>query len=120
MLTRKTVLLAIAPVVAALAVPVAIAQPAPNQAFQQAILEGLSPETRRDVESRATGGNSVYEVARVILLNNMQLANLIKPGEAPLSSVVAIDFIRENAVFQQGNSLRVIPFDSRTLRFKQQ
>ena len=49
----------------------------------------------------------------------MQLANLIKPGEPPLSSVVAIDFIRENAVFDQGDHLRAIPFDARTLRFKQ-
>ena len=119
MLTRKTVFLAIAPLAAALVAPAAIAQPAPSQAFERAILEGLSPETRAEVESRATGGNSVYEVARIILLNNMQLANLIKPGEPPLSSVVAIDFIRENAVFDQGDHLRAIPFDARTLRFKQ-
>ena len=107
------------PLAAALVAQAAIAQPAPSQAFERAILEGLSPETRAEVESRATGGNSVYEVARIILLNNMQLANLIKPGEPPLTSVVAIDFIRENAVFDQGDHLRAIPFDARTLRFKQ-
>jgi hypothetical protein len=92
MLTRKTILLAIVSLVATLAAaPAAIAQPGPSAAFQRAILEGLSPETRADIERRATGGNSVYEVARVTLLNNMQLANLIKPDEPPLSSVVAID-----------------------------
>ena len=80
-------LVAIAPLVITLAAPAAIAQPAPSEAFQRATLEGLSPETRAKVERRATGGNSVYEVA-------MQLANLVKPGEPPLSSVVAIDFIR--------------------------
>jgi hypothetical protein len=92
MLTRKTILLAIVSLVATLAAaPAAIAQPGPSAAFQRAILEGLSPETRADIERRATAGNSVYEVARVTLLNNMQLANLIKPDEPPLSSVVAID-----------------------------
>ena len=84
-------LVAIAPLVITLAAPAAIAQPAPSEAFQRATLEGLSPETRAKVERRATGGNSVYEVA-------MQLANLVKPGEPPLSSVVAIDFIRKNSV----------------------
>jgi hypothetical protein len=91
-LTRKTILLAIVPLVATLAAaPAAIAQPGPSAAFLRAILEGLSPETRADIERRATAGNSVYEVARVTLLNNMQIANLIKPDEPPLSSVVAID-----------------------------
>jgi hypothetical protein len=118
MFTRRTVLPAIA-VAATLVAPAVIAQPAPSQAFQQAIVDGLSPETRAEVQRRATGGNSVYEVARVILLNNMQLANLIKPGEPPQSEVVAIDFIRQNAVFRQGDNLRVIPFDARTLTFKQ-
>ena len=119
MLTRKALLVAIALLGATVAAPAAIAQPAPSEAFQRAIVEGLSPEARAEVERRATGGNSVYEVARVMLLNNMQAANLIQPGEAPLEEVVAIDFIRENAVFKQGDGLRVIPFDSRTLQFKQ-
>ena len=39
---------------------------------------GFSPKIRAEVERRATGGNSVYEVA-------MQLANLVKPGEPPHS-----------------------------------
>jgi len=118
MLTRKAFLVVIALLPTTLAAPAGIAQPAPSPAFQRAILEGLSPDTRAEVERRATGGNSVYGVARTMLLNSMQMANLIQPGEAPLSSVVAIDFIRENAVFEQGDHLRVIPFDSRTLQFK--
>lgn len=105
--------------VAALAAPVAMAQPAPNPNFIRAIMEGLSPETRAEVERRATAGNHPYEVMRIILLNNMQLANVIQAGEPPLSEVVAIDFIREHAVFRQGSNLRVINFDAKTLRFKQ-
>ena len=100
-----------------LAAPAAFAQ-TPSPAMQQAILAGLNAETRTDVERRATGGNSVYEVLRVTLLNNMQIANLIQPGQAPLSEVVAIDFVRSHAVFRQGDALRVINFDPQTLRSK--
>jgi hypothetical protein len=89
-------------------------------AFQQAIIAGLSPETRADAERRATGGHSVYDVTRVILLNTMPLAHLIRPGALPLSEVVAIDVILGHAVFRQGDNLRVRPSDSRTLRLRSQ
>ena len=98
-------------------IPAAVAQ-TPSPAFQQAILAGLDAPTRAEIERRATGGNSVYEVLRITLLNNMQIANLIRTGEPPLSEVVAIDFIREHAVFRQGETLRVIKFDARTLQYK--
>jgi hypothetical protein len=106
----------------AAAVALMIAAPAlaqtPSPAMQRAILDGLNAETRGEIERRATGGNSVYEVLRITLLNNMQLANLIQPGQAPLSEVVAIDFVRSHAVFRQGEALRVINFDPQTLRYR--
>jgi hypothetical protein len=100
-----------------LAAPAGFAQ-TPSPAMQAAILDGLNAETRAEVQRRATGGNSVYEVLRITLLNNMQLANLIQPGQAPLSEVVAIDFVRAHAVFRQGDTLRVINFDPQTLRYR--
>ena len=97
--------------------PAAFAQ-TPSPAMQQAILAGLNAETRAEIQGRATGGNSVYEVLRTTLLNNMQVANLIQPGQPPLSEVVAIDFVRSVAVVRQGDSLRVVNFDTATLRYK--
>jgi hypothetical protein len=87
--------------------PAAFAAPSP--AFQQAILAELSPQTRAEVQARATGGNSVYEVLAVILLNNLQLA------DASGARVVAVDFGRETAVVEQRGAYRVIQFDHRTL-----
>ena len=120
MLHRKALMLAAASLAIGLAAPTARAQtPAPNPIWQRAILETLSPETRAEIERRATGGNSVYEVLRTMLLNNMQLANVISAGEPPLQEVVAIDFIRGTAVFRQLNGIfRVIPFDTRTLQLQ--
>jgi hypothetical protein len=116
-MNRRTTALLAALALATPAIPAALAQ-TPSPAFQAAILGGLDAPTRAEVERRATGGNSVYEVLRVILLNNMQAANLIRPGEAPLSEVVAIDFIREHAVVRQGDNLRVLNFDRATLNLK--
>jgi hypothetical protein len=81
-------------------------------------MQGLNPATRAEIERRSTGGNHPYEVMRVILLNNMQLANLVQPGQPPLGEVVAIDFIREHAVIRQGDALRVLNFDRQTLNLK--
>lgn len=100
-----------------LAAPAAFAQ-TPSPAMQRAILDGMNAETRTEIERRATGGNSVYEVLRTTLLNNMQIANLIQPGEPPLSEVVAIDFVRATAVVRQGDRLRAVNFDPQTLRYK--
>lgn len=100
-----------------LAAPPAFSQ-TPSPAMQQAILDGLNAETRGEIQRRATGGNSVYEVLRITLLNNMQLANLIQPGQPPLSEVVAIDFVRSVAVLRHGEALRAVNFDAQTLRYK--
>lgn len=96
---------------ALLATPLA-ALAAPSPAFQQAILAELSPAARAEVQSRATGGNSVSEVLAVILLNNMQLANTAG------ARVVAVDFGREVAVVEQGGQMRLVNFDSATLQIK--
>lgn len=97
--------------------PAAFAQ-TPSPAMQQAILAGLDAPTRTEIQGRVGGGNSLYEVLRVTLLNNMQLANVIQPGQPPLSEVVAIDFIRGTAVVRQGEGLRALNFDTATLRYK--
>jgi predicted methyltransferase len=122
MLTRKSALFG-ALFAASLAVP-AFAQttptalPAPSTAWVRAIVDGLDAPTRAEVESRSTGGNHPYEVLRVILLNNMQLANLVQPGQPPLSDVVAIDFIREHVVVRQGDATRVLNFNRTNLTLK--
>lgn len=92
---------------ATLASPSAFAAPSPG--FQQAILAELSPQVRAEVERRASGGNNVYEVLAVILLNNLQLAG------TPLAEVVAVDIGRERAVVKVGDNYRVVNFDSSTL-----
>jgi hypothetical protein len=121
MITRKNALFA-AVFAATLGAAPAFAQqaalPAPSSAWISAVMQGLNAETRREVEQRSTGGNHPYEVMRVILLNDMSAANLIQPGQPPLSEIVAIDFIREAAVVRQGDALRVVNFDRQTLRIK--
>jgi hypothetical protein len=121
MLTRKNALLG-ALFAATLAVPSAFAQqgalPAPSSAWVNAVMQGLNPATRAEIERRATGGNHPYEVMRVILLNNMSSANLVQAGQPPLSEVVAIDFIREHVVVRQGDTLRVLNFDRSTLNLR--
>ena len=102
--------IALAAALAAFAAP-ASAQPTP--AFQRAILAELSPETRAEIERRATGGNSVAEVLDVVLLNNLQLANAVG------AKVVAVDFSRETAVIDvPGQSMRVVQFNRQTLTVK--
>jgi len=116
---RRTALAA-ALLAAALSAPALQAQelPAPSSAWVRAVLDGLNPGMRAEVERRASAGNHPYEVLRIILLNNMQLANLVQPGQPPMSEIVAIDFIRENAVVRQGDGLRVVPFNRTDLTVK--
>jgi len=116
---RRTALAA-AFIAASFAAPSVQAQElaAPSSAWVRAVIDGLNPATRADVERRATGGNHPYEVLRVILLNNLQLANLVQPGQPPMSEVVALDFIRETAVIRQGDGLRVVPFNRADLTVK--
>ncbi|MGG5818873.1 hypothetical protein [Falsiroseomonas sp. HW251] len=119
--TRKALLGAVL-AAATLAAPAAFAQqgtlPAPSSAWVNAVIQGLDAPTRREVESRATGGNHPYEVLRVILLNNMSAANLVQAGQPPLSEIVAIDFIRATAVVRQGDGLRAIPFNRENLTIR--
>jgi hypothetical protein len=91
---------------------------APSSAWVNAVIQGLNSATRTEVERRSTAGNHPYEVLRIMLLNNMQLANLIQPGQPPLTEVVAIDFIRETAVVRQGDGLRAVGFDRSTLEVR--
>jgi hypothetical protein len=116
---RRTALVA-AVLAATLAAPAAFAQslPAPSSAWVNAVVQGLDAPTRAEVERRATGGNHPYEVLRIILLNNMQLANLVQAGQPPMSEIVAIDFIRETAVVRQGDGLRAVGFDRANLTIR--
>ncbi len=116
---RRSALVA-AMLAATLTAPAAFAQtlPAPSSAWVNAVVQGLDAPTRAEVERRSTAGNHPYEVLRIVLLNNMQLANLIQAGQPPLSEIVAIDFIREAAVVRQGDGLRVIAFDRSNLAIK--
>jgi hypothetical protein len=119
MLRRSALLAAV--LAAALSTP-ALAQqaslPAPSSAWVNAVIQGLDAPTRAEVERRATAGNHPYEVLRIILLNNMQLANLVQAGQPPMSEIVAIDFIRETAVVRQGDGLRAVGFDRSNLTIR--
>ncbi len=122
MTSLRQALLGAAFVTGLLGAPAAFAQqgalPAPSSAWVNAVIQGLDAPTRREVESRATGGNHPYEVLRVILLNNLSAANLVQPGQPPLSEIVAIDFIRETAVVRQGDGMRAIPFNRENLTIR--
>jgi hypothetical protein len=78
----------------------------------RAIEEMLSPETRREITQRATGGNTVYGVLETILLNNLQILDARGLG----SRIIAIDFSREVMVASIANEApKVFRFDRRTL-----
>jgi hypothetical protein len=110
-MTMNKRILTLAVAAAALAAPAAWAQPSP--AFQRAILAEVSPQTRAEIQRRATGGNSVSEVMAVILLNNLSLAN------TPNAKVVAVDFTRETAVVDvPGEGLKVIKFNPKNLTIR--
>jgi hypothetical protein len=99
---------------AALASP-ASAQTPSSSAFDRAMLDGLDSQTRAEVESRATGGNSVIGVVSTILLNRYQEAGARNAGEA--LEVVAVDFSRGVVVIRRAaNVFEVQRFDPRTLR----
>jgi hypothetical protein len=105
---------------AALAAPMAFAQPTtgigePTPAMRQAILAGLNAETRRNIEQRAAArGNTVYGVLETELLNNLAVAELSG------ARLVAIDFTRQVVVLEPagGGAMRVLPFDRETLTLR--
>lgn len=81
----------------------------------RAIQEMLSPETLREVQSRATGGNTVEGVLETILLNNLQILDTRGLG----AHIIAIDFTRQVMVADIANlGPRVYHFDRRTLTVK--
>ena len=69
---------------AVVTIPAAIAAPSP--AFQQAILAELDQATRAEVQRRATGGNSIYEVLAVTLLNNVLSAAVRAPRRSTIEN----------------------------------
>ena len=102
--------------------PVALsftALPAPALAqspssYERAILEGLDSATRREVQQRATAGNTVSGVVATKLLNNYQHAGPRTPGAAV--TVVAVDFVRGAVVLREAPDVLVLErFDTATL-----
>jgi hypothetical protein len=65
----------------------------------RAIQEMVSPATLRDLQARATGGNTMEGVLETTLLNNLQL---IEPGTQG-AHIVAIDFTRQVMVAAIGD-----------------
>lgn len=81
--------------------------------LDQAELAGLSPHKRAEVEARMKqGGQTVYEILKTDLLNNIKAKHL---G----SQIEAIDFNRGAAVVRTtGGALRVVNFDTKTLQIR--
>lgn len=80
--------------------------------LEQAELAGLSPDLRAQVQSRATGGNSVTEVLQVMLLNNIK-------AKEPANQIVAMDWGKGVAVVERAaGGMKAVQFDPRTLQIK--
>ena len=81
----------------------------------RAIQEMVSPATLRDLQARATGGNTMEGVLETTLLNNLQL---IDPGTRG-AHIIAIDFTRQVVVAAVGDQPpQVYHFDRLTLAVK--
>ena len=80
--------------------------------LEQAELAGLSPEKRAEVEARAVGGNTVYEVLQTMLLNNIK-------AKHPGNRIAALDFNRGIAIVEvPGGAMKAVNFDTTTLAIK--
>src|SRR5262249_47263267 len=80
--------------------------------LEQAELAGLSPDLRAQVQARATGGNSVTEGLRVMLLTNIK-------AKDPASQIVARDWARGTRVVDvPAGGMAVVRFDANTLQIK--
>jgi hypothetical protein len=78
-------------------------------ALDQAVLAELNPDKRAEVQSRATGSNTVREVLETTLLNNIKL-------RYPANRILALDFGRGTAVVETpDNQMRLVNFDKKTL-----
>jgi hypothetical protein len=104
----------VVPTAAAALMAAFLAAPGPlraqgGSALDQAVLAELDPAKRSEVQSRATGGNTVREVLETMLLNNIKL-------RYPANRIVALDFGRGAAVVETPEGqMRVINFDKKTL-----
>jgi hypothetical protein len=79
-------------------------------ALEQAELASLSPDLARQVQARATGGNSVTEVLQVMLLNNIK-------AKPPARQIVAMDWGRGVAVVDVlAGGRAAVHFDPKTLQ----
>ena len=81
--------------------------------LEQAEMAGLSPEVKADVQARlAKGGQTVYEILKTDMLNNIQLKH---PG----AFIVALDFNQGIATVSRMGQLQTVKFDTRTLALQQ-
>jgi hypothetical protein len=80
-----------------------------STALDQAVLAELNPDKRVEVQSRATGSNTVREVLETTLLNRIKL-------RYPANRILALDFGRGAAVVETpDNQMRLVNFDRKTL-----
>jgi len=80
--------------------------------LEQAELAGLSPEVKADVQARlAKGGQTVYEILKTDMLNNMQARH---PG----ARIMAMDFNQGIALVEAGGKLEMVNFDPTTLTLR--
>lgn len=80
--------------------------------LEQAELAGLTAEKRAEVQARAVGGNTVYEVLQTMLLNNIK-------ANHPGNRIVALDFNRGIAIVEvPGGAMKAVNFDTTTLAIK--
>ena len=77
--------------------------------LEQAEMAGLSPEVKADVQARlAKGGQTVYEILKTDMLNNIQ-------AKHPGALVMALDFNQGIATVSTAGQLQTVKFDTRTL-----
>ena len=77
--------------------------------LEQAEMAGLSPEVKADIQARyAKGGQTVYELLKTDMLNNIQ-------ARLPGATIQALDFNAGVATVLAGGKLQTVKFDTRTL-----
>jgi hypothetical protein len=81
--------------------------------IEQAELAGLAPATLARVKaSMAEGGQTVYEILKTMLLNNIK-------ATVPGGTIVALDFNRGIAIVRTAaGGMRSVNFDTTTLAIK--
>jgi len=80
--------------------------------LEQAEMAGLSPEVKADISARyAKGGQTVYELLKTDMLNNLQVKH---PG----ARILALDFNQGIATVEASGKLETVNFDPMTLRLR--